>query len=224
MFSFPAGRCKNALKSHRGYDGFEHIDRLPGANFAPGKRRADYLLCNRRIIIEQKVWSEDPDYKPEKFIKKLMQERGIVAYGQHSADSILARLSDGKEQRVKMFDYIAKGVENSVENADRQIRDTRAIFDIPDALGVLIILNEDAKTLVPELVTYGLERVMQKRDADGSYRYHDLTGVVVLSDIHAVPSQTRLRSALSYRFAHRRVREPLNSRVLRTVYSNAGPR
>ncbi len=184
-----------------GYEGFEHIDQLPGANVAPGKRRADYLLSNRKIIVEQKVWSDDPDYKPEKFIKKLMQERGIFAYGQHSTELILARLPDGKEQRLKMFDYIAKGVERSVANADRQIRDTRAIFEIPEALGVLIILNEDAKTLVPELVTYGLERVMQKRVADGSLRYRDLTGIVVLSDLHAVPSQTgaTLRPLLSYR-------------------------
>jgi hypothetical protein len=50
------------IKSQRG---FESIDELLRDVHLPGKKRADYLLCDRQVIIEQKVLVIDPADRPQ---------------------------------------------------------------------------------------------------------------------------------------------------------------
>jgi hypothetical protein len=84
---------------------------------------------------------------------------------------------------------ITKGVEDSVANADKQTRDTREIFSVPNAVGMLIILNESALTLHPDLIRYGLSPLFQKKSADGSLRYPHNNDVIVISEAHALISR-----------------------------------
>jgi hypothetical protein len=62
-------------------DGFESIDALLRGADQRGKKRADYLVRNRHVVIEQKVLHSNPIGRPQKFIDKLARERGIRIYG-----------------------------------------------------------------------------------------------------------------------------------------------
>jgi hypothetical protein len=169
------------IKTQRG---FENIDDVLRDVHLPDKKRADYLLWERQVIIEQKVLVVDPADRPQKFVDELIQQGRILAYGRVSVERIFAGLPDGDELKSKMIRGITKGVENGVASADKQTRDTREIFSIPDAIGIVLILNVSAPTLHPDLVRYGLSQVLKKRRDDGSIRYPNNDGVVMISEAH----------------------------------------
>jgi hypothetical protein len=169
------------IKTQRG---FENIDELLRDVHLPDKRRADYLLWERQVIIEQKILVVDPADRPQKFVDELIQRGRILAYGRLSVERIFAGLPDGDELKSKMIRGITKGVEDSFAGADKQTRDTREIFSIPDAIGIVLILNVSAPTLHPDLVRYGLSQVLKKKREDGSIRYPNNDGVVMISEAH----------------------------------------
>lgn len=169
------------IKTQRG---FESIDELLRDVHLPDKKRADYLLWERQVIMEQKVLVVDPADRPQKFVDELIQQGRILAYGRVSVERIFAGLPDGDELKSKMIRGITKGVEDGFAGADKQTRDTREIFSIPDAIGIVLILNVSAPTLHPDLVRYGFSQVLRKRREDGSIRYPNNDGVVMLSEAH----------------------------------------
>jgi hypothetical protein len=169
--------------------GFESIDELLKDVHLEGKKRADYLLWDRQIIVEQKVLLDDPTDKAQKFVNQLMNKGRILFYGTTFTDRIFAGMPDGDQQKRRMFLSITKGLEASFADADKQTRDTRQILSIPDAVGMVVILNVSAPTLRPDLVRYGLSQVLEKRREDGSIRYPNNDGVVMISEAHTDISQ-----------------------------------
>jgi hypothetical protein len=169
--------------------GFESIDELLKDAHLEGKKRADYLLWNREIIVEQKVLLADPADKAQKFVNGLINKGRILVYGTVSTDRVFAGMPDGDQQKRRMFLSITKGLEASFADADKQTRDTRQILSIPDAVGMVVILNVSAPTLRPDLVRYGLSQVLEKRREDGSVRYPNNDGVVMISEAHTDISQ-----------------------------------
>lgn len=169
--------------------GFESIDALLKGAHVEGKKRADYLLWERKIIVEQKVLITDPVDKPRKFVNQLMNQGRILVYGRVSTDRVFAGMQDGEEQKRRMLLSITKGLEASIADADKQTRDTREIFTIPGAVGIVVILNVSAPTMRPDLISYGLSQTFAKQRDDGSVRYPHNDGVVVISEAHTDVSQ-----------------------------------
>lgn len=166
--------------------GFERIDDLL-RNSHEIRKRADYLLWNRKIIVEQKVLVVDQGHWPQQFIDRLMQERRSILFGQLSSDAIFSRFADGEALKRDMFLAMTKGFEDDVADADKQTRDTRNIFQIPDAVGVVVLLNESASALPPELIGFGLHHVLNKKRDDQALRYVQNDAVVVISSAHVLP-------------------------------------
>jgi len=179
-------RFEAFIKTRRG---FENIDELLRQRHIEGKRRADYLAWDRRVIVEQKVLVMDPADKPQRFVEDLIKQRGILIYGRVSMEHVLARLPDGKELKRQFIRGLTKGVEDSFAAADRQTRDTREIFSIPDAVGIVVVLNASAPTLHLDLVRYGLSQVLQKRTENGGIRYPNNDGLILISEAHTEASE-----------------------------------
>ena len=53
-------------------------------------------------------------------------------------------------------------------------------------MDIVVILNEGASALPPELLGFGLYNVLNKRRSDGSLRYLHNDGVVVISEAHVL--------------------------------------
>jgi hypothetical protein len=177
--------------------GFESIDDLLHGRDPPGKKRADYLFLNRSVIVEQKVLEVDPKEKPQQFVDGLMQEGRFIAYGRHSTASLFAQLPDGERLNQQLFDKLTHGVEDAVRQADKQTRDTKEIFAIPNATGVLVYLNDQAGTLNPELVLHKIGQMWLRRK-HGQLRYPHNVLAIVISEAHRVkdPRFTRLMPIL----------------------------
>jgi hypothetical protein len=99
-------------------DGFESIDALLRGADQRGKKRADYLVRNRHVVIEQKVLHSNPIGRPQKFIDKLARERGIRIYGRVSTNQVFARQPNPVDLQRKMVLDLARIIDNDVANAD----------------------------------------------------------------------------------------------------------
>jgi hypothetical protein len=167
-------------------DGFESIDTLLERSGQQGMKRADYLLQNRNIVIEQKVLQSNPVERPQKFVDKVARERGIRIYGTVSTTQVFAGQPDPKSLQRQMVLNLAKIIDDDVANADKQTAQTRLLFNIPDAMGVLILLNETAEALRPDVIHYALGNSFQKEREPGKLRYVANDGVIVIFEANTL--------------------------------------
>jgi hypothetical protein len=167
-------------------DGFESIDSLLKTNDPDGKRRADYLCAGRTLILEQKTLKVDPKTKPQKFVDRLMKERGMIVFGTVSTRPIFEKLPDGQKQYRRMIHKLTSVIEAAVSSADKQTRDTRVIFGIPKAAGVLVLLNQEARILTTDLIRYRVHELFKKSAIDGSVRYPHNQVVILISELHPI--------------------------------------
>lgn len=167
-------------------DGFESVDGLLQRSDPDGKRRADYLVLNRQIVIEQKVLKVDPVGRPQKFVDKLARERGILIFGSVSTRHVFAGQPDSDDLQRRLVLDLARVIDDVVATADKQTADTREIFNIPDSTGILILLNEGAGYLQPDVVHYALANSFQKKLKSGAFRYVANDGVILISEAHSL--------------------------------------
>lgn len=170
----------------RTLDGFEDVDVLLKDNDPQGKKRADYLFAGRSIIVEQKTLEIDPKDKPQKFMDRLMEQGRFIAFGRVSTQSIFDKLPDGKKLYRKLIHKITAVIESDVSSADKQTRDTREIFGIPNAAGILVLLNQSAEILEPPLINYRLHQLFKRDEISGGVRYPHNDVVIVISELHPI--------------------------------------
>ncbi len=168
----------------RTLDGFESVDALLKDRDPDGKKRADYLLWDRTIIVEQKVLEIDPHDKAQDFVDDLMDQGRVVVYGRVPIEHVFSKLPDRETLRRQLHYKLTNRIDAIFSGADKQTRDTREIFSIPDAGGVLVILNENAVTLSPETIGHKIAQMFGKTNADGSVRYPHNTVAIWISEIH----------------------------------------
>ena len=171
----------------RNVDGFEEIDCLLKDRDPHGKRRADYLFLDRTIIVEQKVLETDPSNKLQNYLDRLMKENRIIGWGTGAMDrDDFYKLPDGETLYKSILHKTTSRIEEIASLADKQTRDTREIFGIPDAAGILIILNEAAQSLISELLEYRIQDLFKIDSRDGSVRYPHNDMIMVISELHPV--------------------------------------
>src|SRR5271157_74614 len=176
-------------------DGFEDIDALLKDSKDPAnKMRADYLLQSRRIIVEQKTLVVNPVDRPQKFADKMMRDRGIIAFGTVSTRRIFSSQPDADSLQRRLMLSIAKIIDDDVAKADKQTRDTRLIFSIPDAIGVIVLLNEGAEMLAPDAIHFALCNTFQKKAENGRLRYAQNDGVILISEANTLSVPGFLRA------------------------------
>jgi hypothetical protein len=181
-------------------DGFESIDSLLHVADPKGIKRADYLVQNRHIIIEQKVLRSNPIGRPQRFVDKLASERGILIYGRVSTAQIFSGQPDTRDLQRKMVLDLARVIDDDVADADKQTAETRRLFNIPNALGVLLFLNESADALRPDVIHFALRNSFHKKHESDALRYTANECVVVISEANvvALPSFQRGSPIFSY--------------------------
>src|ERR1700735_3804361 len=104
-------------------DGFESIDELLKNTNLLNKKRADYFLKNRSIIVEQKSLEIDPIDKPQKFVDGLIDKGQILFYGTLSSERLFSNLPNGKDLQRQLVLKVTEVIEDNVEKANKQTRD-----------------------------------------------------------------------------------------------------
>jgi hypothetical protein len=176
----------------RTLEGFEDIDELM-IGVASEMKRADYLLRNRQIIIEQKALTADPEHKVQKYADKFLGEGQFLATGRFSLYPILDKASDGINHHGRLLNDLSNVLEKNISDADKQLRDSRKIFSIPAAMGVVVMLNEGAVSLDPQLSNVRIDNLLAEKAGSDLARFQNTDLVITISDIHA------LSAALPYK-------------------------
>lgn len=161
----------------RQYPGAEVIDDILTSEqklqIKGGMHVADYFFENRTIIAEQKSLEKDTAAKLEAFMK----QNGIttIPAGDPTVESLFLALPNGEKLYQKGIDLVTTPIADGLDDAQKQIRDTKKLFNIPSADGLMIILNDIVKVAAPPLIKNRLEVRLAKTGDDGSPYHKDVT-------------------------------------------------
>jgi hypothetical protein len=85
---------------------------------------------------------------------------------------------------LEIFKKITSSLEDSIEKANRQIRETKEYFSLPDACGVALIVNRDNTALEPVIAYDAIHNLMYKKNIRGEFRFDHIDIVIYVSDVH----------------------------------------
>ena len=167
--------------------GVESIDDLvrPRESKLTGRQRADFLASDRRVVIETKSLDVNPTGKIQRFLDGLAQAGRLHKTGDMTLEELLRDLPDGQDLFDEFRARVTKVFDNNIAKADDQTRDTRDIFNIPEAIGAVVILNENAPLLYPDQSMLKIFEVLRKL-RDGKLRYVQNHVVIYISEAHVV--------------------------------------
>lgn len=165
--------------------GAEPIDRLELPADRRDAPRADYLLFERQAIVEVKEVVDD----------RMAKIRGVIEFERRLWDwpvmppgswlqDVLARHPRGREINNRLRDLNQKVTEKHVKDANRQLRESRVTFRIPDSIGILLIVNEHVDVLDPKVLGGEITVLMRKRTPGGALRYGDLDMAMLITSAH----------------------------------------
>jgi hypothetical protein len=176
----------------RSLPGAESIDELLKSSPHPGHRRADYLLEHRRVIAEVKTLKTDVSPKIDSEMNKHRKRKDFpLIYGTSTTDRILARLPDGDQINRRIYGAITRSVEDAVRSAEEQIEETRKLLDLPQAAGLLVLLNESIDVLSPEVVGHKVANLM-RRERTGRSSAPAVQFAWLLMESHVTPLSQNL--------------------------------
>lgn len=171
----------------RSLENSEEIDRISLGREKMELQKADFLLADRSVICEIKRILEEPSGRINGFVQELSERNDwpIIFGAPRSFDRVTRNLHDKDILRQKFNERFSRSIEKSIQDANGQIRDTRRIFGLPDAKGILVLLNEDVHMLTPNVIAGRVISCLQKLDADRiSPRFGYISQVVVIDKAH----------------------------------------
>jgi hypothetical protein len=164
----------------------ETIDKLQLPSDPSRRRKADFLLGNREVIVELKTLTDDTSHKVDAVADKNREREDFpVFYGKADVRKVLSHLSDGEEVYRRMVWSLTRSVEDCVRSAEEQITHTRSVMGLPHAAGVLVILNESVRILDPGLVGHRVAQLM-RRERTGKSDAEKVDFVWLLFESHAL--------------------------------------
>lgn len=122
------------------------------ASKSPDFENADYLFPQEKLIAELKILENDPtangalQRKIQGKFDKWMTEGKFLAYGTVRVESKTLPL-DIQWELARIY---SEPVRRVIKKANRQIRDTKKFLNLPDAKGLVIVVNEANRELQPE--------------------------------------------------------------------------
>lgn len=176
-------------------DGAESIDSLQLTPEQEMAERADFFFDHRKVICELKSLKKDTQYKVYEILQP-HQDRPEwpVFYGQREVFKILKCLPDGDQINRKIFDAITSAIEGLLRKAHRQIRATKEAFNVQNAGGLLVILNDTVEISSPDVIIHKVFEVLHKRTPEGKVRFHEIEVVWIINETHFIQVTPRLKT------------------------------
>jgi hypothetical protein len=169
-----------------GLPGAESIDRFALPDDPQHRRKADFLLANRNVVVELKTLTEDPSHKVDATVDKHRgREDWPLFYGTANVRKVLSNLPDGESIYGKMVNALGRSVETAVRSAEEQVTHTRRVLGLPNAAGLLVILNDSIDVLDPYVVGHRVAQLM-RRPRTGNSEAEKVDFAWLLFESHAM--------------------------------------
>lgn len=113
------------------FPGAESLDDLLMSAKYDGERRADFLLFERRVIVEIKSLETDTSPKVETEIAKHREREDFpLFYGEVELNKVLKNLPDGQQINEQIFLRTTRSIEEATKSAEKQIENTAKLLGI----------------------------------------------------------------------------------------------
>lgn len=147
----------------------ESIDSIIDGPEFDGEKRADYLVFDRRVIIELKSLEVDTSPKVDKELEFHRDRDDFpVFYGEVELQKILKHLPDGDQINRRIFNNTTRSIEEGARSAAKQLQNTARLLDLPDAIRLLVLLNQDIDILAPDVAVARLSPLMCRTNDAGT--------------------------------------------------------
>ncbi len=151
-------------------------------------KHADVFFNGRLVIGEVKLLATDTAGKIAPiFAPYENSPEWPIFYGERPLSKILEFLPEREKIERAVFNAVAGSLEYLVRDANRQIRATKASFALPNARGILVVLNDTIDILDPNVMAHKFGQTLLKKDADGNARYPHVEYVWLLCETHTTP-------------------------------------
>ncbi len=162
----------------------ESVDDLLAGKEYKSKQRADYLLFERKVIVELKNLAKDTSSKVEEEIDKHRERDDFpLICGQTDLQNILNHLPDGECINDRIQRNLTRSVEKGLRSADKQFVDTKDIFTLNDSISLLVVLNQSIEVFSPEVVLWRLSQHLCS-SSPSSPRVENVDFVWFISESH----------------------------------------
>ena len=179
----------------------ENIDSLAENIEHEGKKIGDFFFLNRKFTCEIKSLNKDTKGKVEKIVDGLRDREDFpVFYGSWELHKILKHMKDGDSVHERIAYAVTSPIEDHFKDANRQIRDTKKLFEEPNSLGLVIIVNRSVDILDAELVGWRINRCLHKKRQDGSLRFECINGTWLIDEAHHFIVHENLKGPISIIF------------------------
>lgn len=176
----------------------EAIDELAEGFEHERKQIADFFFLDRKIACEVKSLNKDTKEKIEKIIDNLRERDDFpIFYGEWDVKKILKHLHDGDAIYEKIAYSITSPIEDHIKDANRQIRDTRSVFQQPQAAGLAIVVNRSVDILDAETMGWRISRCLTKKRSDGTRRFECVDAVWLIDEAHRLQIKQDLAGPVS---------------------------
>ena len=148
-----------------------------------GCKKADYLWCNRAVVVELKTLKTDPEIKAQTEMDKHSERDDYpLFYGEVDSDKIINQLHDGKEIRRKIYLKITRSLEDIVRSSEKQIKATKKSLSLFESIGLLVILNDTVRILSPEIIVRRVSHLLHRKDDSGDLKYRNIGYVWLIQE------------------------------------------
>jgi hypothetical protein len=172
----------------------ENIDELDILKEKQENKKADYFVFNRNLIIELKTLKTDSKHKVDSEVDKHRdRDEFPVIYGNVDLQKILAHLPDGEKINAKIFEKVTRSIEQGFRSADKQIADTKDTFNVSQAIGLLVILNESIDVISPDVITWKVSQMLTKKANNGNVRYNNIVSVWIINESHFTYIENKIK-------------------------------
>jgi hypothetical protein len=166
----------------------EVVDDIEMDSVQRAAEKPDFFFYDRQFIAEMKSLKQDMKDKADR-VMDMHRERPEypLFFGDWLIDKVLKSFPDRDQIMNDIGDQLTAGLEFIVKKANRQIREAKKSFGLGKSHGVLIVLNDTVEVLSPEVLAFGLNRLLlKKKGPSGEPRFSEISAVWILSDLHVI--------------------------------------
>lgn len=182
----------------RAYPGAEAIDQLITSDLSAKRLKvADFFFEDRTIICEIKTLKTETTPKLEAFLATNGVNHSALPHGQYTLRSLLPEGAAGDALFTKLVDLVLTPLTDGFDDADKQIRDTKTLFNLPSADGLLVILNQDVTLATPTLIRERLARRVRKNMPTGEPYHQHIAHVLHICERYVLAAMPDTQMNLS---------------------------
>lgn len=157
--------------------GYENIDKIMRGD------RADYLLYDRKVIVEQKEFENSPQHNEkgrlqQAYILQLFEKYGIDPHSQDRAylQEQRKRLSEEEAAQLEnLRDNFYNKIKVNIHKANNQISSTKNVLGLPNAVGVVLMVFDRINGIIPSVIEERVNRTFNTlENGDPSCKHVDI--------------------------------------------------